>query len=340
MKILQVITGMQKAAGTTVFVENVVQGINRAGDESDVVTSIDGLRPCDIIHIHGLWSPLLHKAFKYALKNDIPVVWSTHGMSSPWSMRHKRWKKWPAWVAYQKSDLQNAAAIHCTTDLEKAWNEALGLRRCFVVPLGTDCSHCSVRKDRSANKTLLFVGRIYPVKGLINLVKAWRLVVDERLERSCCLGWRLRIVGPDQAGHRAEIERLVSDLGLSSCVEFAGPRFGDDLDCEYDNCDCFVLPSFTENFGGVVVDALSHGKPCITSKFTPWHELAEYGCGWWTSNEPEPLAAVLNEALSLSDAERREMGERGRRLVEEKYTWKAVVKAMIVGYEDVLHAWA
>lgn len=147
----------------------------------------------------------------------------------------------------------------------------------------------------------------------------------------------MRIVGPDQAGHRAELEKLVGELGLNDAVKFIGSKFGAELSNEYETCDCLVLPSFTENFGATVVDALAHGKPCIASTFTPWRELNDRGCGWWVSNNPEHLAKAIQEMIVIGDDKRREMGSRGRKLVEEKYTWDAVVKAMVKGYEEVLN---
>lgn len=330
MKITHVITGMQKAAGTTTFVENVVAGLMAAGHDVEVVMSDAEFSQCDIMHIHGLWDALLHKACRYAIKNNIPIVWSTHGMTAPWAMRHKRWKKFLPWRLYQKGDLNLAAAIHCTTELETGWNKMLGFKNCFVAPLGTQLPEIhSPAQTHNSKHTLLFVGRIYPVKGLVNLIKAWSLCnVD---------GWKLRIVGPDQAGHKAELSVLVKELGLCASVEFAGPRYGEELSQEYDCCDCLVLPSFTENFGATIVDALAHGKPCIASSFTPWRELTEYGCGWWVSNESKVLASAINEMVAMPDAARRQMGTRGRMLVEEKYTWDAVVKKLVRAYEEVLN---
>lgn len=378
MRILHVITGLQKAAGTTTFVENVADGLRAKGQDVEIVMSPDGFCQCDIIHIHGLWSGLLHKASRFAKKRKISVVWSTHGMTAPWSMRHKWWKKLPAWLLYQKRDLKSAVSIHCTTEQEVEWNKSLGFRNCFIVPLGTHlpkikqfhstatttATASTPTPTRNSNYTLLFVGRIYPVKGLVNLIKAWAIVNSQlpnsqdltiplyRYNSSLQLNhplsnsnselqlnphWTLRIVGPDQAGHQSELESLVRELKLGDSVAFAGPKFGDDLSAEYDKCDCLVLPSFTENFGATIVDALAHGKPCIASTFTPWRDLQEYGCGWWVSNEPSKLSVAINEMISLPDTERREMGARGRKLVEEKYTWDAVVKAMVNGYEEVLH---
>lgn len=328
MKILHVITGMQKAAGTTTFVKNVVEGLRLLGHDAEIVMSGDGFRMCDVMHIHGLWSGLLHDAAVFAQRNSVPVVWSTHGMTAPWSMRHKWWKKLPAWFIYQKRDLKHAHAIHCTTELEVKWNRALGLEPCFVAPLGTNIAKELPHRGEHVDRRLLYVGRIYPVKGLVNLIKAWSMVSADR--------WKLRMVGPDQAGHQVELERLVLELGLMNRVEFVGPKFGMDLMAEYAGCECLILPSFTENFGATIVDALASGKPCIASTFTPWEELLKCSCGWWVSNEPELLAKTIQEMIDIGDVVRREMGIRGRKLVDEKYTWNAVVERLIREYRNVL----
>lgn len=350
MKIYHIITSMQKAAGTTTFVENVVRGLCARGHDAKVIMAEDKFKSCDVIHIHGLWSGLLHKASRFARKNQIPVIWSTHGMTAPWSMHHKWWKKLPAWWLYQRRDLRRAAAVHCTTAQEVEWNRKLGIGKCMVAPLGTEQLAASSQRlagsreqgasfakatevetgNREQGRRLLFVGRVHPVKGLENLIRGWSLC---RL-----LNWQLRIVGPDQVGYQADLEALVAELGITGSVEFVGPKFDAELSSEYANCDCLVLPSFTENFGGVIVDAMAYGKPCIASQFTPWRELSECKCGWWVSNEPQALAGTICEMMSLSDSERHARGERGRKLVEEKYTWDAVVKTMEQAYTEVLNA--
>ena len=208
----------------------------------------------------------------------------------------------------------------------------------------------------NSNYTLLFVGRIYPVKGLVNLIKAWGIVMKQSsvptpLATACAArfargirspfpvplsNWKLRIVGPDEAGHQFELESLVRELRLSGGVEFAGPKFGEELSREYENCNCLVLPSFTENFGATVVDAMAHGKPVITSTFTPWQEVRERGCGWWVSNEPESLARAIGELIGLGDEERAAMGAQGRGLVAEKYSWPAVAETVLNAYRSIL----
>ena len=197
------------------------------------------------------------------------------------------------------------------------------------MPLGTHLPEKfdSPAAQTSSCRTLLFVGRIYPVKALDRLIEAFAKVKGE--------GWKLRIVGPDQAGHQADLVRLCENLNASN-VEFAGPKFAAELDREYAACDCLALVSHTENFGATVVDAMAHGKPVVTSTNTPWQEVVERKCGWWVGNEPDVLAKALREMMSLSDEARAEMGARGRRLVEEKYSWRAVAEQLVAAYQQVL----
>lgn len=348
MTILHITETAEGASGVATFVRELDAGLRAQGVESRVWKSLEpgvdscepegGWRP-DVVHIHGLWLPLFHKTAAWAKANGVPVVWSTHGMTAPWSMGHKRLKKLLAWALYQRRDLRGAAAVHCTTEQEAGWNRALGFGNFFIAPLGTRLQtewHLSASGYRLLPRTshsLLFVGRIHPVKGLVNLIKAWGEV--KRRGNDGAGDWKLRLVGPDEAGHLAELERLVRESGLEGGVEFPGPKFGAELEAEYESCDCLVLPSFTENFGATVVDAMAHGRPCIASMFTPWRELQERGCGWWVSNEPVQLAEAIGEMISAGDDRRREMGAKGRRLVEEKYTWAAVAETMAAKYKEI-----
>lgn len=368
MKILQVVSGLGKASGVTTFVENVVSELRALAHTVDVCTCADPsalkshttpsstLVPSsslpnssrsgnyDVVHIHGLWTPLLHRASVWAKRRGIPVVWSTHGMTAPWSLRHKWWKKCLPWHIYQEWDLRRAVLVHSTVELEAKWNADLGFTRGFIAPLGTSLPNSDIQAfSDSGIHTLLFVGRVYPVKALDRLIEGFSRVEVERRRN-----WRLRIVGPDQAGHMAELVALCTRLGLSYAtptmdgeplsplIEFVDPRFDAELAAEYASCDCLALVSHTENFGATVVDAMAHGKPVITSTNTPWQEVAERKCGWWVDNAPDVLAKTLREMMSFSDEARAEMGARGRQLVEEKYTWRAVAERLVVAYQQVL----
>lgn len=386
MKILHVITGMRKAAGTSVFCGEVCNGLVAFGNDVAIAVvnpdspdcypldsrikliSISSLidsskrstcsaRPeYDLIHIHALWEPVLHKVAWWAIRNQVPIVWSPHGMLTPWAMNNKWWKKRFAWWLYQRWDLKKASLIHATAQSEVEDVRGMGLKnKVMVAPLGVEIdsradsfAEVSASKKRveciDRKKTLLFVSRVQRKKGLLNLVRAWAQLPDEIKDE-----WTVRVVGPDQEGHTAELKSLCNELGVVQDFEFVGPKYGEELQREYASADLFVLPTHSENFGSVVIEALAHSVPVICTKGAPWYELEGYTnsqlttlnsklkCGWWIDIGVEPLAAALDAAMKLPDTERREMGARGRKLVEEKYTWDAVVKAMVNGYEEVLH---
>ena len=283
----------------------------------------------DVVHIHNLWTPDLHRAATWARRFDIPVVWSLHGTLSPWSFRFKWWKKCLPWYLYQKRDLKSAAVLHVTSDGEEQWvrDAGFGNQRIVSIPMGTEI--CPEIERKHDIYRLLFVGRIAPVKSLEKLIQAWA-----KVDRA---NWQLRIVGiEDFPGYTDSLKALCGRLGVADSVEFVGQKFGQDLEDEYARADALALVSETENFGAVVADALAWGLPVITSKGTPWREVASSCCGWWVSNEPETLAKTLRELMVLSDEERQTMGLRGRELVREKYSWTAVADQMKEVYESLL----
>ena len=335
MKILHAIKGLPIAAGTTTCVVEVANEMARQGHTVTVavycepaphdialfdarvrVTSIPKILKSgdfDVVHLHALWSWDLHRVASWAHRHGIPTFWSPHGALSPWARKNRWYKKLLPWLVWQKNDMKLCAGLHATSAAEAGWLRDLGfLQPIAEVPLGTRLpDETELQPD---TKTLLYVGRLHPVKGLENALRAWKLagLGDE--------GWRFRLVGPDQDGYRATLESLVAELGVTSSVTFAGPIFGAELKHDYATCGALILPSFSENFGATVVDALSYGKPVIAAKGTPWAAIDGRG-GWWVDNAPETLAGALRARVGLSSAARQEFARVARKLVETEYGW-------------------
>ena len=172
----------------------------------------------DVIHDNGIWLSHNHRLAALAARRAIPRIVSTRGMLEPWAMTHKRWKKRLAWRLYQSRDLKQARCHHATSQ-----NEARNLTAfrfgvpIEVVPNGVDVPQGCIRERdcTSENKTALFLGRIYPVKGLPMLIEAWNRVRPR--------GWQFRIAGADEGGHKAEVEQAVLASGLCEVVSFVGP---------------------------------------------------------------------------------------------------------------------
>ena len=339
----------------------------------------DGLLP-DCVHIHGIWSPSLNRSMSHWQKLGVPCVVTVHGMLEPWAFAHKRLKKRIAWYLYQKRLLNQASALHATSEREAENLRKLGLKPPIaMIPWGVEmpqegrgqekemrieeteirgqraesrtsnmqCRVSNVEREASQNedeeeilgfqnfsvstssaKTALFVGRIFPVKGLPMLVEAWARLRPK--------GWKMKIVGPDEAGHRAEVEALVREAGLEADFEFTGPLDGRELAKAYQSADLFVLPSYTENFGMVVVEALANSIPVIATNGTPWKSLLDHGCGWWSEISSSGIKVALAAATSLDAKELALMGNKGRQWVQRDFSWGQVAQSMESLYRSIL----
>jgi len=279
------------------------------------------------IHDHGIWLPSNRAVAGVAARTGAARVVSPRGMLSEWALAHRGWKKRLAWRSFQRRDLESADAVHATSELEADEVRAAGIGAPIaVVPNGVELPVLPPRPATAAGRPrrFLFLSRIHPKKGLANLIDAWRSVRPE--------GWELVIAGPDENGHRAEIERRAVGLGPAAGVRFHGPVPDREKWELYRSADVFVLPTLSENFGVVVAEALASGIPVITTRAAPWAAIAERGCGWWTDVGVEPLAAAIRAAAGLGDDERGAMGARGRRLAEERFAWPAVARRMLSVY--------
>ncbi|MCB9433784.1 MAG: glycosyltransferase [Ardenticatenaceae bacterium] len=284
-----------------------------------------------LMHDHGLWEPSNQIAAQVAHEHHLPLIVSVRGTLEPWSWEQKKIKKTVAWYAYQRHNLSQAVAIHATSQLEAMHIRELGFKQPIILlPNGVGSPPLPNKKITSSNvRTLLFLSRVHPKKGLLNLVKAFANLNPEK--------WQILIAGPDTVGHQAEVEGLVRALNLGQAVKFMGAVANDAKWKVYQEADLFVLPTFSENFGIVIAEALASGTPVITTKATPWHELETYQCGWWVEVGVEPLTAALREAMTLSNEERWQMGQNGRSLIENKYTWPSIAEQMAASYEWILH---
>jgi glycosyltransferase involved in cell wall biosynthesis len=285
-----------------------------------------------VLHDHGLWLPRNGISAVVSDQLNAPLVISTRGMLEPWAFNHGRLRKRIAWSIYQKNWLEKADLLHATSYAEAVHLHALGIMKPIVViPNGTvlpDLSEKAGKDLKKSKKQLLFLSRIHPKKGLLQLIKAFHEVDPEK--------WELIIAGYDEGGYQKIIEKEVNNRSLAGKVIFFGPVDNQGKWKLYQNADLFVLPSYSENFGIVVVEALASGLPVITTKGTPWQNLEEYDCGWWVEAEVEELKQALAEAFSLNPETRIEMGRRGRELAKNNYSWEAIGTKMKGAYEWLL----
>ncbi|HEX6860400.1 MAG TPA: glycosyltransferase [Caulobacteraceae bacterium] len=283
----------------------------------------------DVLHDNGIWLPHNHRLAQLADRQGVPRIVSVRGMLEPWARRHKGLKKAIAWALYQRRDLRRARALHATAEAEGQTLRALGLGRpVHTIANGVDLPEAPSSSAKASPRTALFLGRIYPVKGLPMLIEAWASVRPD--------GWRLKIAGPDEAGHLAQVQRLVEARGLRGVVEFPGPVGGAAKEALFKEAELFVLPSHSESFGMAVAEALAHSLPVLTTTAAPWPMLEERDCGW----RVEPTAAAIAKALAAATASTPERlaakGANGRRLVAQSYSWDSAAGSFLRVYEDAV----
>jgi glycosyltransferase involved in cell wall biosynthesis len=312
--------------------EHPVRNLHVVGAKGLGFPSLAASSMSDVVHIHGLWTPFEWRAFREAKARGARLVISPHGSLEPWAFRHKRLKKLAAWMLYQKSILQQADLLVASTDLERDNFRNLGLTAPIaVIPVGVDASDrpedLSESNMSNREKVVLFLARLSPKKGIPDLLEAWHGMIDRR-------GYELHIHGYGPASYRRYLESRIAALKIGDHVKLCGPLYGEEKWGKMQNSSIYVLPSYSENFGITVAEALLSGLPVITSKATPWADLSSRGLGWIVANEVTELRHALDLAVSTDAGRLRSMGSEAQKYARS-YLWPPIADRYVETYKWV-----
>lgn len=285
-------------------------------------------RQVDIVHNHSLWSMVNVASGLVVPGHRAKLVTSPRGTLSSWALGRSRLMKRGLWPLQRKA-LDRADLLHATSEVEYNEIRAQGFKApVAIIPNGIDVPAYKPRRDAS-RRTLLFLGRIHPTKGIDRLLLAWQQLQDLHPD------WRLVIAGRGEATHEREVTELAARLNLKR-VEFPGPLYGDAKSGAFFAAEVFVLPSHSENFGMAVAEALAHGCPAVVSRGAPWSGLEAEDCGWWVSNDVPALTHALDTAMRESWERRENRGKAGRHWMERNFTWASVAEQMDGAYQWML----
>lgn len=307
-----------------------------------------------LLHLHGLWTD----ASRVTLGQPLPYVVSPHGMLDSWALQHSAIKKKVATAWFEGRNLRRAACIHALCQSEAESIRQFGLSNPIaIIPNGVGLpEEATTEPLKLDTKTLLFLGRIHPKKGLANALEAWRRGKEARGRGK--EDWQFIIAGWDQGGHENELKKQCREAGLSvgnipledflsegpkpesskerPSVVFVGEAFGNQKDKLLRRADAFILPSFSEGLPMAILEAWSYGLPVLMTDHCNLPEGFDHQAAIRIDTESDSIAQGLSELMQMSVGQRSEMGERAQQLVEAKFTWPQVAAQLMEVYEWVL----
>ncbi len=298
----------------------------------------------DIIHVYSVYNFSSWLAATSARQASVPYVLEPHGCFDDFVYRHHAARKRLYEIAFVRNNLRKASAVRFLTEMEAqtaARNCGGGLRG-IVVPTGIDVEEmtreaisCDLRaygvEERYRKQLIVFVGRLHRKKGIDLLARAFAEVAARNP-----LAF-LMVVGPDE-GMRSEVETILRSARVHDRAVFTGMLTGQAKTALMASARAIAVPSYGENFCNVVIEALALRVPVvITDRVALYPEVAAAGAGLVVGLDERELAQAIARLLADPACAQR-MGEKGRSLVEAKFTWKAVGAQMEEAYLRVLGA--
>ena len=310
------------------IVVNIFQqrGYKPFGYAPDLLPALRSVAP-DVLHNHGLWMYPSVASVQWSKMTHRPYLVSVHGMLDPWAVTHSYWKKKLASMMYEHRHLTNAACLHALCSAEADAIRGYGLSNPIcVIPFGIDLPVPALGESIRHEKALLFLGRLHPKKGLMNLLTAWQRLQHDRAPEIA--GWELWIAGWDQGNHEQALQEYSAEQGIASSVRFLGPKFGEDKDLLLRSVGAFVLPSFSEGLPVSVLEAWAYGLPVVMTKECNLPQGFSSGAALCIDTTATGIARGLSDLMALPSEGRTAMGLRGRQLVEQQFSWASYAEHM------------
>ena len=300
----------------------------------------DNVKNFDLVYIHAIFSHACIAAALACRKRQKPYVVCPHGMLDPWSLKQKFARKRVIWHLGVKQMLMGAAAIHFTSAEEKRLAESnLNLSSGVVVPNSIDLGFVertiepfSRQQPELRNKPyILALSRIHPKKGFELLIDSFASLKRQRRFRE----WRLVFAGDGAPGYVDQLKSLTRRLGVGEESIFVGWLEGDRKYSALKGASLLAMPSYQENFGISLVEAMAFGVPVLVSpqvNLAP--EIEEAGAGWIAALKREEMSRTMAEAMA-SEEERKHRGEKARSL-SQKFATSIVVTQLLDMYRSLI----
>lgn len=296
----------------------------------------------DVYHLHGVWTFGQRYGMQEAQRRGVPYVVELMGGYQPEELERKPWRKRLFRRWFQDRLLHEANCIHTNSAVEAGQLAEMGFKGPFApIPVGFDIAAADqagrsladyrpefARRWEAQSPYILFLARVHPNKGVDVLLQAFARLAD-RFPFT-----HLVFAGPGAPAYLAELAERLKSLPGAARIHMLGFVTEREKIWLYRNATVYCLPSFSENYGATIQDALGHGTLTVTTWRTPWHQLENMGFGWLAKPEIDSLTAKLAEALSLPAADRAERGARASAWIRREYSLDEVIRRQLQ-----LYAW-
>lgn len=291
-------------------------------------------RDADVVHIHAIWNFPTWWAMRTAHQAGVPFVVAPQGSLETWALGRSRRLKSLYAAMIEKPYFDRASAMQALTETEAEQCRRFGIKApTHILPNGVDLpaieedrTRADLRRELSLppdSVLFLFLGRLFPKKGLDLLIPAFGRLAARRPEV------QLLIAGDDAgSGYRATIEGLARAHGPAGRVHLLGEVQGPRKFQVLRGADAFVLTSYSEGLPVAVLEAMACGRPVLVTRDCNLSDVERQQCGWIVDASAEGVLAGLT-AASTSQEERRRRGENARNLVAAKYTWDRIAAESI-----------
>ena len=308
-----------------------------------LISLFQSVKKYKLVHITAVWNFPVLAASLACQWYKVPYVISPRGTIYPETiaLKSSRLKRLYYWL-FARNCLKHAKAIHYTAQDERdKVTQHLGLTNpAWVIPNGIDLKHFNQAYEINALTSyfpllnnrpyLLFLGRISRKKGLDIFIEAFAQLSD------IYVNLMLVIVGPDEEGYRREVERLVDRYQLRQRVIFTGILEDEKKLAAYRSAVMFVLPSYSENFGMSVVEAMACNTPVVISDQVGIHQDIEANqAGIVVHTNAQSLATGIRTLLE-DPHKREEISKNGSHMVQMYYSIQQVAQHFTKAYDNLI----
>lgn len=300
----------------------------------------ENLHRYDLIHIHELWH--FPHFMAYLMHKNIPYVITIHGGLDKWCLSYKGFKKKIYSLIIQRKILENANMVHVLTSEGKENVEKYtgkNLKNIVIIPNGVNLSEFKDLPPEGSFKNkypvlsdknyILFLGRINIIKGLDILADSFGFLAKKYKNLY------LVIAGPDNDGYGEKVKNRLNKHDLLNRVIFTGSLSGKDKLSAFVDAKVFVLPSYSEGFGKVIIEAMACETPVVISKTGIYKEVEENNAGIVVETTPESLYNGIKKILDNNEL-RKKVIENGKKMVEKYYNIDRIADMMIEVYNRII----